>query len=263
MLQQYTRELAEHNRELAEHNRELKIVKDNLVELDAAAEELQALSQGDSERQAAIRKNKLDQKKQENRRAELQSAIARSEAAIARSEAAIIDLRAILADLRANQKDARRDLVAKRQIIYDQLKRLDNREKRIREQMEKAAAQTGQLSFPVTRTTLWYHHSVGLTCAPEICLVASCADAPRTWRDFDEFDPTHSLTSGLTTVSWFLLPHAKLQTTPPAFPPLLSFLNPPPFFFVGLFVWFMPFDCPCRYLARLLASSHAKYPWLL
>ena len=165
MLQQYTRELAEHNRELAEHNRELNIVKDILAELEAAAEELEALPQGDSERQAAIRKNKLDQKKQENRRAGLQSAIARSEAAIARSEAAIIRSE-------ANQKDVRRDLAAKRQSIYDQLKRLDDTEKRIREQMEKAAAQTGQLSFPVTRTTPWYHHSVRLTCAPEICLVA-------------------------------------------------------------------------------------------
>ena len=64
MLQQFTKELAEHNKEVAEHNRELKIVKDNLVELEAAAEELQALPQGDSERQAAVRKNKLDQKKQ-------------------------------------------------------------------------------------------------------------------------------------------------------------------------------------------------------
>merc|ERR1719235_677188 len=138
MLQQFTKDLAEHNRELKTLRQELKYVKDNVVELEAAAEELEALPQGDSERQAAIRKNKLDQKKQENRRAGLQSAIARPEAAII--------------DTRANQKDARRDLAAKRQSIYDQLKRLDDREKRICEQMEKAAAQT---------------------------------DAPRTWRDFD------------------------------------------------------------------------------
>ena len=158
ILQQFTKEVAE-------HNRELRIAKDNLVELEAAAEELQALPQDDMLREAAILKNKRERSKEENRKEELENALADLRANLA-------DLRANLADTRANQKDARRDLAAKRQSIYDQLKRLDDREKRIREQMEKAAAQTGQLSFPVTRTTLWYHHSVGLTCAPEICLVA-------------------------------------------------------------------------------------------
>ena len=127
----FERVLEKYSQELEKRSQELTTVKDSLAELDAAAEELQLDLPGNKERQAAIRKNKLARKKQENRREALEDSIA--------------NLRAAIADLRANQKDARSDLAARRKDIYHQLHRLEDWEKRIREQMEKAAAaQPGQ-----------------------------------------------------------------------------------------------------------------------
>ena len=134
----FERVLEKYGQELEKRSQELTTVKDSLAELDAAAEELQLDLPGNKERQAAVRKNKLARKKQENRREALEDSIANLRAGMTWTEAAI-------ADLRANQKDARSDLAARRKDMHHQLHRLEEQEKRIREQMEKAAAaQPGQ-----------------------------------------------------------------------------------------------------------------------